>query len=108
MEVAAAHGLTPSEAIRRLVRGVTGLPLAADSRLKPSIEALVEQLRRAGVNLNQAVRAMHEGRAGFDQDLARTLTALIVAVEGSRRAYGEIIREPRRLTRATLTRATEQ
>ena len=44
--------------------------------MRPAIVDMTDQLRRVGVNFNQAVRAMNEGRAGHDEDLERALIAV--------------------------------
>lgn len=106
-EVAAALGLSPSETLRRMVRAVGGLPLGADAGLRPAVDALAEQLRRIGVNLNQVVRAMHEGRAGIDAELAAGLDHLVLALEAAQLLYSELGRRPRTQARAALGLAHE-
>lgn len=101
-EAAAALSLSPSEAVRRMVRAVGGLPLGADVHLRPAVEALAEQLRRIGVNLNQVVRAMHEGRADIDAELATALDHLVLALEAAQLLYGELGRRPRAQAQAAL------
>lgn len=107
-EAAAALGLSPSEALRRMVRAVGGLPLSADAHLRPAAEALAEQLRRIGVNLNQVVRAMHEGRVGVDAELGTALDHLVLALEAAQLLYGELGRRPRAQARAALGLAAER
>lgn len=107
-EAAAALGLSPSEALRRMVRAVGGLPLMTDAHLRPAVEALAEQLRRIGVNLNQVVRAMHEGRAGVDAELGTALDHLVLALEAAQMLYGELGRRPRGQARAALGLAAER
>ena len=95
--VAAANGVTTSEIVRRLVRSVAGLPVTVDPELRPLVEELVDQFRRVGVNLNQAVRAMNEGRVDYEPALAAVLNDLLTATEGARAAYREFVRPPRRI-----------
>ena len=98
--IATAQGVTTSEIVRRLVRSAAGLPVAADPEMRPVIEALVDQFRRVGVNLNQAVRAMNEGRVDYEPALAAVLDDLLTATEGARAAYREFVRPPRRVREA--------
>src|SRR4051794_9586125 len=98
--IATAQGVTTSEIVRRLVRSVAGLPITADPETRPAIEALVDQFRRVGVNLNQAVRAMNEGRVDYEPALAAVLDDLLTATEGARAAYREFVRPPRRIREA--------
>jgi hypothetical protein len=74
--IAERESVTVSEVVRRLVRAETGqLPMATEA-LRPAIVDMTDQLRRVGVNFNQAVRALNEGRAGHDEDLERALIAV--------------------------------
>lgn len=74
--IAESESVTVSEVVRRLVRAETGhLPVATED-LRPAIVEMTDQLRRVGVNFNQAVRAMNEGRVGHDEDLERALIAV--------------------------------
>ncbi len=74
--IAEREGVTVSEVIRRLVRAETGhLPVASEALL-PGILDMTDQLRRVGLNFNQAVRAMNEGRVPYDEDLERALIAV--------------------------------
>jgi hypothetical protein len=102
-----ALALTPSETVRRLVRAVTGLPLAADGSLAPAVEALADQLRRIGVNLNQVVRAMHEGRAGVQDELLVAVEQLMLALQATQALYAELGRKPRQAAQRALGLAGE-
>ena len=74
--IAEREGVTVSEVIRRLVRAETGhLPVASEALL-PGILDMTDQLRRVGLNFNQAVRAMNEGRVAYDEDLENALIAV--------------------------------
>jgi hypothetical protein len=80
--VAEREGVTVSEVVRRLVRAETGhLPVASDALL-PAVLDVTDQLRRVGLNFNQAVRAMNEGRVPDDEDL-----------EGALIAVGDLVRQ---------------
>lgn len=98
--IANANGVATSEIVRRLVRSAAALPITADPDLRPLIEELVDQFRRVGVNLNQAVRAMNEGRVGYEPALAAVLDDLMTATEGARAAYREFVRPPRQVHEA--------
>lgn len=74
--IAEREGVTVSEVVRRLVRAETGhLPVASDALL-PAVLDMTDQLRRVGLNFNQAVRAMNEGRVAYDEDLESALIAV--------------------------------
>ncbi|TIU86640.1 MAG: hypothetical protein E5W06_08840, partial [Mesorhizobium sp.] len=59
------ESVTVSEVVRRLVRIEAGFLPTATGDLRPAIEEATDQLRRVGVNFNQAVRAMNEGRVPY-------------------------------------------
>jgi hypothetical protein len=74
--IAQRDGVTVSEVVRRLVRAETGhLPVASEALL-PAVLDMADQLRRVGLNFNQAVRAMKEGRVPYDEDLENALIAV--------------------------------
>jgi hypothetical protein len=75
--VSAREGVPESEVIRRLLRAETGLYLPVADVDRPAIQWLQDQLRKIGGNLNQAVRAMNDGRVGYEPALAKSLTALL-------------------------------
>jgi len=74
--IAGRDGVTASEVVRRLVRAEAGyLPIASEA-LRPAIVDMTDQLRRVGVNFNQAVRAMNDGRVAHDENLEQALIAV--------------------------------
>ncbi|MES0207030.1 hypothetical protein [Mesorhizobium australicum] len=74
--IAERDGVTVSEVVRRLVRAEVGhLPIASEA-LRPAIVDMTDQLRRVGLNFNQAVRAMNDGRVAHDEDLEQALIAV--------------------------------
>lgn len=79
------EGVSESDAIRRLLRQETGLLLPVARVDRPLLNGLEDQLRRVGGNLNQAVRAMNEGRVGYEPDLHRSLLGLTELIAGIRR-----------------------
>ncbi|MER9852272.1 hypothetical protein NKJ55_34305 [Mesorhizobium sp. M0106] len=74
--IAERDGVTVSEVVRRLVQAEAGhLPIASEA-LRPAIVEMTDQLRRVGVNFNQAVRAMNDGRIPSDENLEQALIAV--------------------------------
>ncbi|PBB22684.1 ribbon-helix-helix protein, CopG family [Mesorhizobium sp. WSM4307] len=74
--IAEREGATVSEVVRRLVRAQAGhLPVASEA-LRPAIVDMTDQLRRVGINFNQAVRAMDDGRVAYDEDIEQALMAV--------------------------------
>lgn len=67
---------TASDVIRLLFREQAGLPLPVGSAEAEALRGTNEELRRIGINLNQAVRAMNEGRVGYDPHLDAALRKL--------------------------------
>lgn len=92
--IADGEAVTVSEVVRRLVRTEAGFLPAAAGELRPSIEEATDQLRRVGVNFNQAVRAMNDGRVPYDDDLERALIAV-----------GELVRRFREELKAMIARS---
>ena len=74
--IAERDGVTVSEIVRRLVRAEAGhLPIASEA-LRPAIVEMTDQLRRVGINFNQAVRAMNDVRVAHNEDLEQALIAV--------------------------------
>ena len=74
--IAERDGVTVSEVVWRLVRANAGhLPIASEA-LRPAIVEMTDQLRRVGINFNQAGRAMNDGRVAHDEDLEQALIAV--------------------------------
>lgn len=71
---------TESEVIRLLFRDRAGLPLPVGPVEADVLRGTNEELRRIGINLNQAVRAMNEGRIGYEPHLDAALRQLLDAV----------------------------
>ncbi len=90
------ESVTVSEVVRRLVRTEAGFLPAATDELRPSIEEATDQLRRVGVNFNQAVRAMNEGRVPYDEDLERALIAVGELVRRFRQELKAMTARPRK------------
>ncbi|TIR16184.1 MAG: MobC family plasmid mobilization relaxosome protein [Mesorhizobium sp.] len=94
--IADGESVTVSEVVRRLVRTEAGFLPAATGELRPSIEEATDQLRRVGVNFNQAVRAMNEGQVADDEDLERALIAVGELVRRFREELKAMIARPRK------------
>lgn len=67
---------TASDVIRLLFRAQAGLPLPVGPAEADALRGTNEELRRIGINLNQAVRAMNEGRVGYEPHLDAALRKL--------------------------------
>jgi hypothetical protein len=67
---------TASDVIRLLFREQAGLPLPVGPAEAEALRDTNEELRRIGINLNQAVRAMNEGRVGYEPHLDAALRKL--------------------------------
>ena len=67
---------TASDVIRLLFREQAGLPLPVGPAEADALRGTNEELRRIGINLNQAVRAMNEGRVGYEPQLDAALRKL--------------------------------
>ncbi|WP_312420874.1 hypothetical protein [Shinella sp.] len=65
-----------SDVIRLLFREQAGLPLPVGPAEAEALRGTNEELRRIGINLNQAVRAMNEGRVGYEPHLDAALRKL--------------------------------
>jgi len=70
------EGRTASDVIRQLFRDRAGLPLPVGPAEAEALRGANEELRRIGINLNQAVRAMNEGRVGYEPHLDAALRKL--------------------------------
>lgn len=71
---------TASDVIRLLFREHAGLPLPVGPAEAEALRGTNEELRRIGINLNQAVRAMNEGRVGYEPHLDAALRRLLDGV----------------------------
>lgn len=94
--IADGEAVTVSEVVRRLVRVEAGFLPAATGELRPAIEEAADQLRRVGVNFNQAVRAINDGRVADDEDLERALIAVGELVRRFREELKAMIATPRK------------
>ncbi len=79
------RGVTVSEGVRRMVRAACGFGPTHDHETRDAILELAYQTRAIGVNLNQAVKALHRGKlpsdAALKQGLARMAQVLSIQEE---------------------------
>lgn len=94
--LAKQHHVTESELIRRLIRAEKGLPLPVANVDRKAVEQLEDQLRRVGGNLNQATRAMNEGRVNYEPALAKSLSGLVEVIKAARLQLKEMLKSARR------------
>lgn len=71
---------TASDVIRLLFRDQAGLPLPVAPAEADALRGTNEELRRIGIDLNRAVRAMNEGRVGYEPHLDAALRRLLEGV----------------------------
>lgn len=92
---AVTENVTESDVIRRLIRAGSGMPLPVASDNRAALGECGDQLRKIGVNLNQAVRAMNEGRVGYDAALLKALLLLNQAVLEQREIIAQMLKPTR-------------
>jgi hypothetical protein len=90
---------TASEVIRLLFRDQAGLPLPVGPMEADALRGTNEELRRIGINLNQAVRAMNEGRVGYEPHLDAALRNLLEGVSRLRADVDQMLRISRQVRR---------
>ena len=86
------HDRTASDVIRLLFRDQAGLPLPVGPAEALALRGTNEELRRIGINLNQAVRAMNEGRVGYEPCLDAALRRLLEGVFRLRADVDQMLR----------------
>lgn len=92
---------TASGVIRLLFRDRAGLPLPVGPAEAEALRGTNEELRRIGINLNQAVRAMNEGRVGYEPHLDAALRKLANGVFRLRADVDLMLRISRKERRGT-------
>ena len=92
---------TASDIIRLLFRDWAGLPLPVGPAEAEALRGTNEELRRIGINLNQAVRAMNEGRVGYEPHLDAALRKLANGVFRLRADVDLMLRISRKEPRGT-------
>jgi soluble cytochrome b562 len=86
-EFCAGHGITPSEALRRLARSAALLGPTFSGEAQAEIVALTRQIRAVGVNLNQAVHHMNAGHLIQGEELKNYLDGVAEAIGELDRLY---------------------
>ena len=71
------EGRTASDVIRLLFREQADLPLSVEPAEADALHSTNEKFRRVGINLNQAVLVMNEGRVGYEPHLDAALRFLV-------------------------------
>lgn len=95
------EGRTASDVIRLLLRNQAGLPLPVGPAEAEALRGTNEELRRIAINLSQAVRAMNEGRAGYEPHLDAALRMLLDGVFRLRADVDLMLRISRKERRGT-------
>ncbi|WP_421580725.1 hypothetical protein [Shinella sp. M31] len=80
LAVLCGENRTASDVIRLLFRDQAGLPLPVGPVEAEALRGTNEELRRIGITLNQALRAMNEGRVGYEPHLDAALRYLLDGV----------------------------
>jgi hypothetical protein len=85
-----SRGLTVSEALRRLARAAGDSGPIYDGQDRDAVLALKEQIRAIGVNLNQAVKLMHQGQMAERVAFEPLLTGLLRRLDEAEEFYGSL------------------
>jgi hypothetical protein len=96
LALCANENVTPSEAVRVLIREKVGLSLPVSEPDRELLKAAVEHFRRVGINLNQAVRAMNQGRVEYQAPLEAGLKSLIGGLVQMRLEISKLVRPVRK------------
>lgn len=92
--------MTASAVLRRLLRAEAGLSLPVAEVDRPVMTGIEKQLKAIGTNINQAVRAMNEGRVGYEPELDGNLKALMAIIFGLRGELNAMVKPERRPRKA--------
>ena len=95
LALCAAGNVTPSEAVRVLIREKAGLSLPVSEPDRELLQAADEHFRKIGVTLNQVVRTMNQGGVAYQAPLEEALRFLIGGLVQMRFEIGRLI-EPAR------------
>lgn len=88
-------GRTASEVIRSLFRDYAGLPVPVGPVEAATLSRTNDELRRIGISLSEAVRAMNENRIGFEPGLDAALHDLVDGLVRLRLDVDRILRVSR-------------
>ena len=96
LALCANENVTPSEAVRVLIREKVGLSLPVSEPDRELLKASDEHFRRVGINLNQAVRAMNQGRVEYQAPLEAGLKSLIGGLVQMRLEISKLVKPVRK------------
>jgi antitoxin component of RelBE/YafQ-DinJ toxin-antitoxin module len=96
LALCANENVTPSEAVRVLIREKVGLSLPVSEPDRELLKAADEHFRRVGINLNQAVRAMNQGRVEYQAPLEAGLKSLIGGLVQMRLEISRLVKPVRK------------
>ena len=96
LALCANENVTPSEAVRVLIREKVGLSLPVSDPDRELLKAADEHFRRVGINLNQAVRAMNQGRVEYQAPLEAGLKSLIGGLVQMRLEISKLVKPVRK------------
>lgn len=94
--------VTPSSAIRRLVRQAINLGPTLDAESAERVLALTVQTRRIGVNVNQWVRSINRGLIPRNDEVRGWLVNLSGLMDEYQRLYVSICVSRARVARASI------
>ena len=96
LALCAVGNVTPSEAVRVLIRERAGLALPVSEPDRELLKAADEHFRKIGVSLNQVVRTMNQGGVAYQAPLEEGLKSLIGGLIEMRFEIGRLIKPVRK------------
>lgn len=96
LALCAAGNVTPSEAVRILIREKAGLSLPVAEADRELLKAADQHFRKIGVSLNQAIRTMNQGSVAYQAPLEEGLKSLIGGLVQMRFEIGRLIKPVRK------------
>lgn len=97
-----AHGLSVTEALRRMARGAGGLGPTFSGEGHGHIVDLTRQIRTLGVNLNQAVHQIHEGRVFAAEEMRSWLEETLAVIRALDSLYSSLATRARMRAEAAI------
>ena len=85
-----AHGLSMTEALRRMARGAGGLGPTFSGEGHGHIVELTRQIRGIGVNLNQAVRQINAGQVFAAEEMRSWLEETLGVIRALESLYSSL------------------
>lgn len=102
LKLCAEMSVTPSSAIRRLVRQAINLGPTLDAESAEQVLALTAQTRHIGVNVNQWVRSINRGLIPRNDEVRGWLVNLSHLLDEYQRLYVSICVSRARMARASI------